>query len=965
MKISAFIIIIFLFGLSVSASQLHQDQAVIDFSHDRQLMTHRVSNIEFSITNYGVWGYDGSSYYPSDTPSAEFPKDSDFEYLYRGYIWIGATVDDEESPGVLDTTVSVALDGWWGGVYELNPSGNDPSSMWRRTYTGDDEIHAEFYDTLVNGAGEDPIDQRPHLPLGLKINQVSSCWSTPGYDEFFIIEYTLENIYNRDLHDVWFGINYLGEVYYDDEDYYNYGRHIDELRGYIDYNGRGIGWIADNDGDPYEDAFRLHSPRGIMGLMLISSSAPDIHTNYNWWISNANSQIDWGPQLQANYDGPFPGGGKGTPGGDRAKYKLLSRPERDYDQAYSALDWTDNGWIANDLDRPWEVAEGAWTRFLLSYGPFDLAAGQVETLTFAYFAGHDFHVVPNNYEDNLHGHTDDSSSIANYYDNLNFSDFLSKADTAVHYYNDGIDKIPIGPPTDFQIAGWSGNEVELSWSPREHPRLAEYRIYRGTQPGIYSPRKITPDNFRDTVFADTAIEDNTIYYYIIKSVNNFGIEGGASPVLTVNSGQPRAPVGLVAHAGDAHVELSWQPGTENDIAGYIIRCGRFFGRDVGFSKIDTATTASYSDYGLRNGILYDYAICSYDSSGSVSYFSDMVYAIPHEADLGLLLINANETNSHFNPDYDSMAVFYNQLLLSTPGPFAISDSLPMALVELAGYQTVVWCCDMSVNQFSLYFNENLFREYLMAGGNLILAGPRIIRSWENASYRYFSGGFEYDYLNLENTVYPDRLTDEFIGGTACLPQYPDFGVDTSKANRVIFPLHESDGRLCGLGTFLPRDTSEIIYSFRAINPDTSKYHGRPLAIIHHGKSFNTAVLNFPLYYVEPGVASAILSQVLQDLGHNGYRSPSAPLPERTSLVKNYPNPFNPATSIEYELAEPAEITINIYDILGRRVTSLKSGPQGVGMHSLTWDAEGLPSGVYFARLTNQGRSAVLKMLLLK
>lgn len=71
------------------------------------------------------------------------------------------------------------------------------------------------------------------------------------------------------------------------------------------------------------------------------------------------------------------------------------------------------------------------------------------------------------------------------------------------------------------------------------------------------------------------------------------------------------------------------------------------------------------------------------------------------------------------------------------------------------------------------------------------------------------------------------------------------------------------------------------------------------------------------------------------------------LPERFSLAQNQPNPFNATTTIRYSLPEDGEVTIEIYDILGRKIETLVSGIQPPGWHSVVWDAGEQPSGVYF------------------
>jgi hypothetical protein len=79
----------------------------------------------------------------------------------------------------------------------------------------------------------------------------------------------------------------------------------------------------------------------------------------------------------------------------------------------------------------------------------------------------------------------------------------------------------------------------------------------------------------------------------------------------------------------------------------------------------------------------------------------------------------------------------------------------------------------------------------------------------------------------------------------------------------------------------------------------------------------------------------------------------------------YPNPFNASTSISYTLAEQSEVVLDVYDILGRRVSSLYDGVQGAGSHSLIWDADGFSSGVYFYRLTAGEFEESQKMMLVK
>ncbi|MDW7680883.1 MAG: FlgD immunoglobulin-like domain containing protein, partial [bacterium] len=78
-------------------------------------------------------------------------------------------------------------------------------------------------------------------------------------------------------------------------------------------------------------------------------------------------------------------------------------------------------------------------------------------------------------------------------------------------------------------------------------------------------------------------------------------------------------------------------------------------------------------------------------------------------------------------------------------------------------------------------------------------------------------------------------------------------------------------------------------------------------------------------------------------------------PKKFELVQNYPNPFNPQTRIQYQLARPAEVRLEIFNLLGKKVITLVNEKQPAGIHSTSWDGRDATgnqaaSGVYFYRL---------------
>lgn len=89
------------------------------------------------------------------------------------------------------------------------------------------------------------------------------------------------------------------------------------------------------------------------------------------------------------------------------------------------------------------------------------------------------------------------------------------------------------------------------------------------------------------------------------------------------------------------------------------------------------------------------------------------------------------------------------------------------------------------------------------------------------------------------------------------------------------------------------------------------------------------------------------------------------LPQTFSLSQNYPNPFNPSTRIDYELPRSAAVTLSIYDMLGREVSTLVDQQKEAGRYSVTWDASAFTAGVYFARMQTGQYTATKKIVLLK
>ena len=89
------------------------------------------------------------------------------------------------------------------------------------------------------------------------------------------------------------------------------------------------------------------------------------------------------------------------------------------------------------------------------------------------------------------------------------------------------------------------------------------------------------------------------------------------------------------------------------------------------------------------------------------------------------------------------------------------------------------------------------------------------------------------------------------------------------------------------------------------------------------------------------------------------------LVEDYKLCQNYPNPFNPTTTISYTIPENGHVVLEVYNSLGQKVESLVNSTLQAGIHNITWNAQNVPSGIYFYKIAVNNFSQTNKMVLMK
>ncbi len=848
---------------------------LIPASQLRQLAVHNAGywTVPISCAGFPPYGNYNGTYRDPETNQtagyAGFPTGTSNQYIFSGGIWVGGIVNG-------DTLVSASYDNYYTGIYEFWPP--DPAAGGVRR-TGDfanDEFTAVFTDTVTAPyvTYSNPFDDTTHIPMGIKLTQRSYSWSDSLYDNFVIFEYAIENIRDTYIADGWFGVIVDADVYVGTGIYSALG-YADDVSGVLDtflYDGDSssrviIPYSYDMDGDPGQDGgWDANSVSGVVSLALLEAPVSDPICNFNWWITDANSTRDFGGRRVGTPDDPFrpfAGGFLGTPQRQQDKYYVMAHPELDYNQIeMDAHDSTD-GWVPCDR-KLLQITND--TKFLYSFGPFDLPPHDTVVVAFAIVGSDRFHVDPDDFDDYF-----DPESPQAFENRLDFSQLMINHRRADSVYRSGLQLPTPGPPVGLQVLDYSDSQVTLYWNKSHYPSAAGYYVnVRDTvYDNIWRRTHLLP--LQDTMYVFSVSSPSHLYQFAVTLIDQQGRESDYSFEAQSIPATPLPPQNPAIKMDGNIPEISWDPPDDDGLFVYMIY--RAAWREV-YQLYDSVSALSYRDYGAESGVWYNYKVAAKNDLQLESTLAGPVSALPMALDKKVLFYDMNYDYSvhvdAYHKRYVDRLVYAVQPQVSMDYYDVEDGFLPFK--KMADYSVIVFDSEMRGGKFRDQAIDSI-RNYLIHGGKAVFIIPNASsRDIGIAPYTsiYSQGSFFHDYIHLDSAVTNGivlsggQIRGDLMGCRSVTSGYPDLTADSAKLAAAPLPI---EGYLPLAGYISPMDDVEPLYRYQSLYPD-STYHEKIDGIRYLSDTGSFILFNFPLSLMNEPDNIIAFRQALTDLGLN-------------------------------------------------------------------------------------------------
>ncbi|MBM3264023.1 MAG: fibronectin type III domain-containing protein [candidate division Zixibacteria bacterium] len=503
------------------------------------------------------------------------------------------------------------------------------------------------------------------------------------------------------------------------------------------------------------------------------------------------------------------------------------------------------------------------------------------------------------------------------------------------------------PPTFSNVSssGTSHNLIQVTWTTNEN--ATSIMVVKKSPTDSVTVINGVKGTSHSLAVTDTLfVRPSTSYTYYVEGIdasNNLGkdivrnVTTDAGPDVT----PPAAPATLTAKAGNEQAQLSWSAVSDEGLKGYNVFTGS---TQIASNLTGTSFTAT----GLTNGNPYSFTVNAVDEANNVSAGSPTAQTTP----------SAGQAPS----------------APTAAGTFiggAAVDTVSLKPILIVGNSTRVSGRPVPTYQFAVYSDAGLT--------NLVLSTVGVVEGtttnpthWQVADISQPGGivlldGTRYHWRARANDTVSDgewTATKTFITSSGKPTGIQLAGMAAGSDRGVVSVTWRTFDRV-GLEGF------RVYRSLNALGP-YELITARQIGVNESGeyRFVDGNVLANSTYYYQ--IEAINTDEAPQRFGPVSVKvSP----PNVFTLGQNFPNPFNPETSIRYELPTPGQVKLVVYNLLGQEVVTLVEAHQGAGFHTVRWNGlntskQQVASGVYFYRITVQdGNNMVFfnarKMLLIK
>ena len=432
---------------------------------------------------------------------------------------------------------------------------------------------------------------------------------------------------------------------------------------------------------------------------------------------------------------------------------------------------------------------------------------------------------------------------------------------------------------------------------------------------------------------------------------------------------PPSPPRLLSVLNDStnKISLRWATNADADLLGYRL----YFSLDgtnwtlkENESRLGRASANISYPVNPPSTIFFRLAAVDSASPPNVSLYSDVYGVRLNTSTTKTLIVDGFDRTEASGSWHDSSHAFAMTHGRSVPTDFSTSanEEIIAGTVNLQNYNAVVWISgdESTADETFSEIEQQRVQAYLQNGGKLFVSGSEI--AWD-----------------LDRPSGPTQTDRDFLHNFL-KASYADDNAGVYSVNGAVSTAFE--GVSLGYGIIVEGSPYDEDY------PDFLTPQGGAAAILHYGVVGNPMYAGVAFKGIFPGGSSSgavvylgfpfetITTKANRDtLMRRVYRyfdvatavgsSSFADVPRETRLLQNYPNPFNPTTKISFLLDHSALVTLTVFDILGRQVTSIVNEALPSGKYDYHFDATRLASGTYYYRLQVGSFVQTKKMLLLR